>query len=523
MSARIVLSAADFKVSKPGYDVFSATDDQLVIDGAKHGLGLYQSGQVTIGAGQKANVSYSNPFGTIPYIIVQADRGGSAAGGGFYRYTQTTSTIEDTVPPYRRYETTRVAGVCQGLDGWHSTATIFIRNEDAVTRTFRYLIFYTAQASGAGGSYDVVPDPMDWTNISGTANQFTPVAGNVNYVNGIGGPIGMRLRSDVTLGPNQSMQVMVDGQVGATIGNGNNVATWTVSPGQSLAFRYLGSAAFGPATMRVDNLASGQNDIDTFVVTATAEPDYIIDTAFPHVSGTKNSGGNTFVIADQRQTITGINQPVSLKLTVSSPFTDGEVLQAYVNNNLITTASGAQMETGNFTVVNGDAIVFRHAKMAGSAARTIYIFNNTMGFNNAQYNSTLTDTYAPTPDNTVDPVDWSDVDAEAWNTSAIGYSSTRLISGINQTVTLSLRMNAALPSGVTISVLKNGAFAGSIGAGEAWLDFTVVNGDQIQFRGVKSTVGSWSGLGAVYNVTTGLTIVDGQVAFSLSRQNGTQA
>ena len=41
MSHRILLNSSNFKISKPGYDVTSAlTDHELILDGAKQGLGL---------------------------------------------------------------------------------------------------------------------------------------------------------------------------------------------------------------------------------------------------------------------------------------------------------------------------------------------------------------------------------------------------------------------------------------------------------------------------------------------------
>jgi hypothetical protein len=477
MTNRIVFSANALRISKPGYDVLTETNpNNLIVDGTYAGLGMYQTGTVVVSGNTKVTVAYSNPLGNIPFVMMQYARTSDAVGGGFYYESNTTSYIEDTIPASRVYETTPNSSVCIGLDYYVSTSNLYIYNRDTSARTIRYVIFYSRMAQSVSGTYDSVPDTMNWTDFSGTSSATVAFGGNAQTISGLGGPINLRVRVTSNLLSNQSIKAKVNNTYAATISPGSSSASFTVQNGDVVSFAYLGSAAFN-STVHVDNLTTGTNSIDTFNIIATAALDGQIETNWPNNSTTANSGGTSYLICDSVATVATINQTVTLTLSANAALGVNEVMQVYKTGynggNYIAVITQGQTST-SFTVVNGDEVRFRHAKYASSAAKNWTLYNSTIGAVSDTFNTTITDTYSAGPDSTPDSVNWTDLSEDITYGSAFPQAgtNTQTISGINVTVTIRLVANTSIPAGAFVQIYKNGGLVGTMGSGTSTYDFT---------------------------------------------------
>ena len=504
MSHRILLNSSNFKISKPGYDVTSAlTDHELILDGAKQGLGLYLTGQVTIAANTKTVVSFSNPYGAIPFVLIQYNNGSNAVGGGLYETVSTTSYLEDTVPATRVYESTRTYGI--GFTSYYSTSNIYIWNIATSTKTFRYIIFFAAQASGTGGTYDVTPDSVNWTDFSGAASSTTPIGGTYQTINGIGGPITLRLRTtdNSTLATNQSVNVIINGSTATSISAGSSSVTFAVDNGDTVAFNYLGSAAMTAKSFTVENLSDSTSTLDTFSITATPANDYTIETNWPSGSTSSNSGGTGYNVNVTYGTIGTINQTVTLCLISDANLASTEIVQIYKNYTLIKTMASGTNVSPSFTVNNGDYVWFTHAIIANSVTRTFSVYNLTTSAVNDTFTSTIIDTYDPGPDYTPFPVDWADIDGESYYGSNIALTnSSKTLTAFNQPITIRLSVSSTVPSGTGVYMYVNGSIQIAIGAGSTYGDFTVYVNDVIYFYVYKNTLGNYSATATVTNLTT---------------------
>lgn len=520
MSHRILLNASNFKISKPGYDVTSAlTDHELILDGAKQGLGMYQTGQVTIGANVKSAISFSNPFGAIPFVLVQYNNGSSAVGGGLYETVSTTSYLEDTVPATRVYESSITYGI--GFSYYYSTANIYIWNKSTSSRTFRYIIFFAAQASGTGGSYDVTPDSVDWTDFSGTANAITPFGGNYQTINGIGGPITLRLKTSdgIALDTNQKINVILNGATATSLNAGSSSVTFAVDNGYTVAFNYQGSASMAYKAFTVENVSDSNATIDGFVVNATAANDYTVETNWPSGSTSSNSGGTDYNVNVTYGTIGTINQTVTLCLISDAALASTEIVQIYKNYTLIETMTSGSTVSPNFTVNNGDYVWFTHAIIANSVTRNFSVYNITTSAVNDTFTSTIIDTYDPGPDYTPFPVDWADIDGESYYGSDIALTnSSKTLTAFNQPISLRLSVSSTVPSGTGVYMYVNGSIQIAIGAGSTYGDFTVYVNDVIYFYVYKNTLGNYSATATVTNLTTS-TVMD-TFAINVTKYSG---
>lgn len=524
MVQRILLdTTSGIKISKPGYDVLSAlSDDQLIVDGSKHGLGMALTGTATVTPRTRVNIPYSNPYGTIPYVLVQYDSGaGYAIGGGMYGHFYTEGSYQDTSPPYYLY-TTSTQSDSVGLDVWVTTSNISIFSAHPSTRTVRYVVFFAAQADGTGGgSYDSVPDAMDWTNISGTANN-TELANNTQTVAGIGGPIGIGVSCSPAMASGQTLRVKVNGSTANSISGGSSSTSITAQLGDQIGFAIIGTSSY-TGTITVSNLTAG-GTIDTFTISVSAAPNYGVTANWPNTSFTGNSGGGSWnQFADSGTTIGGtLNTTVTLQVQANRNLLSNEALQVYVNSvNVATINAGQQAVT--FSVTLGASVVFRHAYFTGSTPVTTFSIYNISASNAFvdSYTSQITDTYVPAPDVTPDAVNWNDVSGETYNNqTCIRNTNTVTIGGINQTITLRLIMNNTLPSGTSIAAWINGSEVSSISSGSNTLDCSVVNGDTLFYRFSKAGAGNYTDSGAVYNLSDGSAVIDSSISANLTVNSG---
>lgn len=512
MVNRVLFDPNAFKISKPGYDVLTTTlDEQLIVDGSKPGMGIFQTGTVTINGLQEVNVSYSNPYGTIPFAFAQYVSGSQSYGGGFYYNSTTTGVTDDTVPPTTFYTTSYNSTNCIGCDVIPSSADIKIRNKTTSSKTFRYYIFFAALASNTGGSYNMTLSPTpNWTNASGTASTTVRYPTNVQTMQGIEGAITLRIRTSdgTTLPTGCTIRVVIDGSEPVALTAGNSSTTFAVTPGQGVGFNIVSSVAFNK-TMVVDNISTGVNSIDTFVMTVTATPDTTIETNWPNNSTTGSSGGGvTWLSTFSNATIATINQPVSIYLHFGRTITTQEIVVIYVNGAAIFgTDSGIQ--SPNFTVNNGDYVQFEHRSVTNSTLN-FSVRYAASSLNIDTFTTQIVDTSSG-PDYTPNPIDWSDITVTTYNNIDINYngssSNVRTVSGVNQTLTWRFHLSAPVGSGATIQMYKNGStLVASLTGASIYQDFNVVNGDTLHPRVQKSLVGNTTVVGLVTSLDTGVTL-----------------
>ena len=531
MTNRVLFQPNNIRVSKPGFDVTgSLNPDQLLLD-ALAGIGYIQSatGTVTI-AGydtypvHSAQIPYTGN-GSIPFVLVQINRGSEAVGGGFTSHTHTTSYLEDTSPARRVYETAVILSDTEGLDFYYSTTTMFIRNFDNVSRTVRYYVFTARQASNTGGTYPTTMTNGPWGSISGDSS--SPRGDASVTITGIGGPITLRLLCDITLATSMQMRVHLNGVVVATINSGSSFVDFSVTLGDSVWYEYSGTVA-ASFTAYVQNVTAGLTTHNGFSVSITGTIDYTLSNVPVDVSVTGNSGGSSYLLVDQRfNPVAGITVTVPLYLVCSRALVAGEVIQIYTGppgaTDLVATFGEGSSTSAIFNVVNGYDLRMRYASISGSHSIGITLMNNYTGspFSQGSWTATITDTYVASPDYTLDPLDVGDVYGEAYfNANTLQTGSAATISGVNQTISMRFQMSTTVPTGMQVLIAKNNStYVVNLSAGDSFGDFTVVSGDSLDARGLKSTVGHYTGQGSFLNLSTGGNVVD-VVNFDLLKSSG---
>lgn len=91
MTDRILFNKDGLKVSKPGFDVNTASEENLLMYPGMSVMTVAAEGTVTIPGGQRITVNFSNPNSRMPYIHV-SDGGGGVA--------HRTTFCAETQPPY---------------------------------------------------------------------------------------------------------------------------------------------------------------------------------------------------------------------------------------------------------------------------------------------------------------------------------------------------------------------------------------------------------------------------------------
>lgn len=91
MIDRIKFDASGAKISKPGVDVNSANDSQLLLYPGMSSMALAAEGTVTVSGGSRITVNFSNPNQRLPFVIL-----GSSDGSPPDRST----FCAETSPPY---------------------------------------------------------------------------------------------------------------------------------------------------------------------------------------------------------------------------------------------------------------------------------------------------------------------------------------------------------------------------------------------------------------------------------------
>lgn len=154
MTNRIVIQASGMKISKPGVNVLTAGQEDLIFDTDHQGLGVYQTGTVSISGCStsaitpggnreglnKTTVSFSS-LGYIPMAAWQwwPSGGDVRIGGQFYAYFY-DAILDGAGDPTGSYYTTYQSG--DGIIGQIFTNKLELYNRSSATITCRYVVFY---------------------------------------------------------------------------------------------------------------------------------------------------------------------------------------------------------------------------------------------------------------------------------------------------------------------------------------------------------------------------------------------
>ena len=112
MVARVLVAPGQVLVSRPGFDVFSAGADQLLLGAGVYPQQIMQAGQIATSGGS-ATVTFGFDPGYVPVCLFQSSDGSSAD----YPY-QVSNTGGGSFPPpvYRSLETFRTIFSVSGAD-----------------------------------------------------------------------------------------------------------------------------------------------------------------------------------------------------------------------------------------------------------------------------------------------------------------------------------------------------------------------------------------------------------------------
>jgi YD repeat-containing protein len=366
--------------------------------------------------------------------------------GGQYRinggaWTTTAGTVSAG-------QTVQVQVQAPSAGGASQTATLTV---GGVTDTFQV----TAAA-------DYTLDALDWSNISGTSSSTNYVtSGSALPLNGVNSNV--TLRGTITnlsgnLSAGSRLEMWVNGVMryhSTNLGNGS----WPggeFAPGETVQFvaRAVsadGAQRSGSYTVTVQNLTTGQT-IDTFSVNQTAAaPDYTPE-VFNDFTDQNAVTNDPTIWFGPAQTVTGINQPVTLR--VERYNYSGNFNEIYVNvyrdsgSGWVHQGSFDPRNSGyqyiDFTVNNGDKVHYavdaRTYEGRKTGTMNMVVWNLSQPGGAAQL-SNRTATMTVDNDNNypirnVAAVDWDNAGFETNANTGAGATSYRTISGIEAAVTL---------------------------------------------------------------------------------------
>jgi hypothetical protein len=392
-----------------------------------------------------------------------------------------------------------------------------------VARTFTLTINYVFVA-------DRTPDPLNWndTYASGpTDDSFIPgvsVGGNTNSqtITGINVPITLKITCSRTLVNGENLAVykngtaLTDAATQMVVGE-NSITLADIVNGDVIIFRFGGYYDTN-VLFTVVNQTDGNAVLDTFrsYVDKTNEPDITPDpldwTNSAAIGDTDESwipgvsvGGNT-----NMQKITGINLPITLKITASRMLTQGENLAIYKNGATLPSSIIQGQNTIQFTVNDQDEILYRF----GGFHTTSINFTVVNVTDSNTVLDTFTSTVTQTNDVTPDPVNWTNSaavgptdDSYIPGVSVGGNTNNQTITGIYPPITLRVKCNRILTQGENLAVYVAGVgLPSSMIQGQDTFEFQVSNNNTVLFRfgGFHTT----SVVFTVTNVSDGNKVLD---------------
>lgn len=126
MTARVLISTAGLKVSKPGIDVLTASDvSDFSFSSDYLGYGRYLAGTFTATGGRVETTFTFTGLGYIPMVLLSAP--GTGVAGFAYRYVTPTGFGSGTIT--------------QGFTAKIEDGAIKVTNWDVLDKTIRYVIF----------------------------------------------------------------------------------------------------------------------------------------------------------------------------------------------------------------------------------------------------------------------------------------------------------------------------------------------------------------------------------------------
>lgn len=418
---------------------------------------------------------------------------------------------------------------------------------------------------------DVVPDPVSFTNITINSNDPDVAwVGTVQTITGINQPITLRVERYSYSGNLDGAMVDVVVKDAAGVqqfhqyfdarGTGMAYLDVTVQNGWSVGYYAHGVTNSGRKSatwnMVVWNLSNpgGSAQISSKSVSVVVDADDNFNNAdyVPNALNWSNISGSTndasFYLANPELTVTGINQPIVIRATISNVVKTGNIVS---NSRLDFQRDGAYVHDtsgiGNgywteATVTNGQRV--RFIAHCGTSAGTGTL-SYTVTLTNRSAGSSVLDTFtvnqtvdadnnhnvAPTPDYTPNSISLSNqsVVTNEWE----GYTPGTFfqIVGINQPITIRITRGTTTDSEniftrrLVIGKSTNGGVSyveTNMGALSAPLDFTANNGDWFFLKGYFSTNsgrGSASWPVTVSNATMGQTMGSITVSGTVDNDN----
>lgn len=110
MANRILYNTSGIKVSKPGYDVNTATEENLAMFPGMEPVRPLTSGTASFAGSGSQDFAVSNPTGAVPYVVMRS--------------------TDNRIPGRSTY----------GAEMWAPYTTVRIRNFDGASRTITWFV-----------------------------------------------------------------------------------------------------------------------------------------------------------------------------------------------------------------------------------------------------------------------------------------------------------------------------------------------------------------------------------------------
>jgi len=376
MVNRVLIDANNFKVSKPGIDVLTANNSQLIIRNNSTSLGIMQTGTFTesvIDGYYAYNtfrpyffeylpVSHAiiNPTGFLPLMLHQRiDNSNSsiAWGGGFYMEYSASGAYVDQSGEFDTIGTSSAGSTsghwvvflapdgakCIGGGGGiiaNGIDEFFFRSVYQES-SYRYNAFFTKSTED-----DQPPDPKDRIpnaiSFNDKINTTDAAVTNSQTISGVdaGFFIEATLSSSLNSGASEKFTATRietdDTSKSVQVTSGNSVLL-DVLPGSSVSFMFEGTAA-KLVDVTLKNVNNGNNILDTFTLGVNSFDYYPDPLDFSNLTGSGYDIGNTV-------TVTGINTATDIRIELPTILSAGQYLAIYKNSVITLQTSGSTLTT----------------------------------------------------------------------------------------------------------------------------------------------------------------------------------
>jgi len=506
MTNRVLIDSNNFKVSKPGVNVLTATapKDFLLFNNYST-LGAYQTGTVTfnpIYPFYKQSYPLSNPTGYVPLVLVQQLNGSFSMGGGYYENIsgfalENGGGFNNPGDPPEYAPMYFNTSESKGFRLFVSENFFEIEHIAIAPLTYRFLVFYpqTALANFTPLPRDIVPNTISIDNVvSAESSAFT----NIENISGIDDAVFLTIEASPPLSANSSIRLFVSGSgaVSCTIDSGQSSPSSlaVAENGNNIQVQlYSTSGSAESYTLTLRNVSAGGTILDTFTMTNNTTTSLVNNMAW------ENASASGWVRSSARE-ISGPNVPVSLRMSSNiSADAYGRQYQAFVDRE------GSPLPTAWTTTSVSSITVGANAGQDiswGIMSRT------------AMNNSITITNLTPAPDQIVDqfninvladnritnkPQFNSIIANNSGNSTVTGVGNTFTFSGHSGIITITITIpglgsNALLfPDDIAdFRIYKNNTLIQTIDCSQAAqaVNLSVANGDQVRFECYLSLDGS---------------------------------